>query len=297
MTTKDDAPKITSKVMDVTPDMAEKWLNDHNGLNRPFKNGLAEKYAASMAAGRWRLTPQGIAFDENDELMDGQHRLTGISLSQKTIRMWISWGWPAGSRLVLDDHAKRTPLDVAEISGIRGRFTSKHFSASRLMWTAGLNYAPNLLSNEMLIEFTKKYLPGLDFAVNEVFQGKKERGVTQGGVLAVIAQAYYCDVDKIRLQKFGQVLLDGRSTDPGDDAAQVLRGWLKEDAHRRGPRRDQKTIYRKTQRALYAFIKGERMEKLYEAKEQLFPLSDEGKFSKIKPPAVRLPATKKTKAA
>lgn len=285
---KEETPKISSKIVDVTTDQSEKWLNEHNGLNRPFKAGLAEKYAAIMAAGRWRLTHQGIAFDENDELIDGQHRLAAVSLSQKTTKMWVSFGWPAGSRMVVDDHAKRTPLDVSELTGIKGRFTNKHFSASRIMWTLTLGHSSRLLSNDLLIEFTKKYLPGIDFAVNEVFQGKKERGVTHGAVLAVLAQAFYCDVDKTRLTRFGQILLDGRATDPADDAAQVLRDWLKEDSHRHGAvRRTPEPIYQKTQRALYAFLKGERMIKLYASKEQLFPLPDDGKAIKIKPINVR----------
>lgn len=60
--------------VDVTPEMAAKWL-EGNVLNRPLKQAHVDRLAREMAAGRWRLTHQGIAFDVSGCLIDGQHRL------------------------------------------------------------------------------------------------------------------------------------------------------------------------------------------------------------------------------
>ena len=58
----------------VTPEMAREWLT-HNTHNRPVSRQYVEKYARDMRAGRWHYTNQGIGFDVNGVMTDGQHRL------------------------------------------------------------------------------------------------------------------------------------------------------------------------------------------------------------------------------
>ena len=67
-------------VMEVGPDLAARWL-DGNTHNRPLKQTLVDRFVRDMQAGRWRLTHQGIAFDADGMLIDGQHRLWAIVIS------------------------------------------------------------------------------------------------------------------------------------------------------------------------------------------------------------------------
>ena len=62
----------------VTPEIALKWLNEQNNLNRPMLTQLHEPLTREMVEGRFQVTHQGIGFDENGQLTDGQHRLQGI---------------------------------------------------------------------------------------------------------------------------------------------------------------------------------------------------------------------------
>ena len=50
---------------------------------------MVDSYALDMKRGYWALNHQGICFDEDGTLIDGQHRLAAIVLSGKTIKMYV----------------------------------------------------------------------------------------------------------------------------------------------------------------------------------------------------------------
>ena len=79
---------MQSRWMDVTPAMAEMWLQ-HNFNNRPVSLDTVRAYAREMKRGKWLPNHQGIAFNDRDELNDGQHRLLAIVLSQCTVRLMV----------------------------------------------------------------------------------------------------------------------------------------------------------------------------------------------------------------
>ena len=71
---------IQSTLMDIGPDIASQWL-EGNVRNRRIDQKHVNCLAQEMAAGRWMMTHQGIAFDANGTLIDGQHRLWAIKPS------------------------------------------------------------------------------------------------------------------------------------------------------------------------------------------------------------------------
>jgi len=60
-----------SVVMEVGPELAIKWL-EGNTQNRPIHGGHVQRLAQEILADRWRLTHQGIAFDTEGLLIDGE---------------------------------------------------------------------------------------------------------------------------------------------------------------------------------------------------------------------------------
>lgn len=81
----------TAKWVDVTPVMAKAWL-ENNFRNRPLSEDVVMAYARDMANGQWVPTHQGIAFNDEDDLIDGQHRLHAIVRSGVTVRMMVTFG-------------------------------------------------------------------------------------------------------------------------------------------------------------------------------------------------------------
>jgi hypothetical protein len=79
---------------EIGPDLAAEYLK-RNVSNRVVRKGTVAAYARDMRLGHWIPTHQGIAFNDRDELIDGQHRLHAIIDSGATVRMLVTHGIPA----------------------------------------------------------------------------------------------------------------------------------------------------------------------------------------------------------
>lgn len=129
--------KRKHKILDVTPAMAERWLNA-NTHNRPLRNGHVATLAAAMKAGEWRLTAEPVAFsrpyrdasgkDCPETLINGQHRLFAIVESGVTIPMTVWWGCEPEEFEVIDTGRQRTFGDV--LSTTRGDVSDHTLVAS-----------------------------------------------------------------------------------------------------------------------------------------------------------------------
>lgn len=89
---------VVHRYIDITPDMARRWLQT-NFRNRPVSDDVVKAYARDMANGVWQPTHQGIAFNDRDELIDGQHRLLAIIQAKGgptgSVRMMVTFNLPA----------------------------------------------------------------------------------------------------------------------------------------------------------------------------------------------------------
>ena len=81
---KDTKPKF--EVMDITPDMAKKILAHRNKNNRPLRYTHLEKLSNAIEKDEWKVTHQGLAFDKDGNLIDGQHRLAAVLQTRKTVK-------------------------------------------------------------------------------------------------------------------------------------------------------------------------------------------------------------------
>lgn len=79
-----EAPQqIRFKTEFVTPAMANEWLKRNNPLNRSLNQASIDRYVSEMLNDTWDYTHQAVAFDRDDVLIDGQHRLTALVLAAK----------------------------------------------------------------------------------------------------------------------------------------------------------------------------------------------------------------------
>lgn len=269
---------MKTQIVLVTPEMARKWLEGPMH-NRPLRQSVVDKYAAILAAKKWKLTHQGIAFDDDGRLIDGQHRLFAIWNSGISAQMMVTWGLSPDVQSVIDDGAKRTVIDVARLTRTLTDATGRHAAAARVMLIHGTGFDNDMVTNQVMIDFLKRYWDSISFAVTEVFHGGGVRGVTAAPVVAVVAQAHAAGANQDRLREFGAVLLKGAkddgTVDRRDSAATLLSRWLlNRRANSKGLSIGQGMIYRRTQRALWSFLRGEPLDKLYEAREPLFPLPE-----------------------
>ncbi len=94
--------------MTITPECASDWLENRNlPLNRTLSETIAKRYADTMRAGRWLLTHQGIAFDKDGFVIDGQHRLRAIVLAGVPVELFVIPNCDPATFAVLDSGHKR----------------------------------------------------------------------------------------------------------------------------------------------------------------------------------------------
>lgn len=107
--------KVRVELTMVTPEMAEYFLTTDT-QNRSVRPLLVAKYIREMESG-WDINGSTIVFDEDDHLIDGQHRLLAIIKVGKPQKMLIVYGVKRDMRTTIDTGAKRTASDNLEMAG------------------------------------------------------------------------------------------------------------------------------------------------------------------------------------
>jgi hypothetical protein len=183
---------VISVWIEVTPDMAHRWLKT-NFRNRPVTPDTVLSYARDMALGRWQPTHQGIAFNDRDELIDGQHRLIAVIKCGLTVRMMVTFGLPSEI-----EGAEVTTMDCVD----RGRTRSV---ADQLKIQHGLKDGGKIagiasavahlcvgervrrMSVGQTLDVYRAFEQGVDFVIAH---SSKRQGLRSVGVLAAFAFAY-----------------------------------------------------------------------------------------------------------
>lgn len=109
--------EIISKVVTITPELAEEWLK-RNTHNRPVHKVHLARLIKTMLDGKWKLNGQNIIFDKDDVLIDGQHRLMASVASGVTIRSSVCWGVDRDAFATIDTGDGRTHADTLAVERV-----------------------------------------------------------------------------------------------------------------------------------------------------------------------------------
>ena len=182
---------LRSQWLDVTPEMAKSWLAN-NFRNRPISDDVVAAYARDMSNGVWIPTHQGVAFNDRDELIDGQHRLHAILRSGRTVRMMVTFGLPGkieGKEMTtmdaVDRGRTRSVSDQLKIQhGLKETVAIAAISAA----LGGICYGHR--TRRLSVGQTLEIYRAFEDAVNWVIIHRaKEHGLRSTGVLAAFAFA------------------------------------------------------------------------------------------------------------
>jgi hypothetical protein len=104
-----------------------------------------------MKGGNWSLTGQGISFDVDGNLLDGQHRLAAVVRSGVTISMIVLWDLPENvnkSLKTIDTFDIGRKRALGEQLGINGfMYSSSIASASRILALMVTSFGDRAMSN------------------------------------------------------------------------------------------------------------------------------------------------------
>lgn len=107
---------IDTKVETITPELARKYLRANTDNYRKLSKVTVNRYAKDIREGNWQLNGEGIAFDDNGKLLNGQHRLAAIILAEKPVDMLVIRGVNENVN-IFDSGVNRTILQIANASG------------------------------------------------------------------------------------------------------------------------------------------------------------------------------------
>lgn len=96
----------------ITPEVAASILEKSNTKNRRMRGWWAAAIAAAIRRGEWIVTHQGIAFDSDGNLIDGQHRLKAVVMAGIAVKMFVFTGLCPKSFMAIDVGVKRSTSDT-----------------------------------------------------------------------------------------------------------------------------------------------------------------------------------------
>lgn len=262
---------VTTKVETIGPARAKAYL-EKNTSNRPLRKTRVAKYARAMSSGEWRVTNQGIGFNCDGSLLDGQHRLHAIIEAGVPVRMAVTRGLDRESMFGIDVGATRNVSDIARVAGVNRPITSMMVSTARTM-IDGLNVKysnqASAFTEEQLIEFILTHYEAIDFACSIEF-GK----ISHSAFRAVAARAWYT-VDRAELAEFYEILTSGFFKNKGGEWPIKIREFFLSTKGKTGGQGYRRLLYAKTERALKNFLEGNKFTRLFVADEELFRIPGE----------------------
>ena len=218
---------IKVEFLDVTPAQAREWMVKHNRGNRKMRESTVSSYARDMRNGDWILNHQGLAFNEEGVLVDGQHRLAAVVESGCTVPFMVSTGWPAAEKKrtrLMDTVDRGAARSIADILGLQHQIEHPRFvvMTAACLARACLEKPERLkkVSTSNVLGVLEAFRDGIRFAVAN---RPTSRGLRQAHVLAGLALAYRPHPKEVPM--FLQQLITGAGLE-ADNPILPLRNWL-----------------------------------------------------------------------
>ena len=239
----------------ITPEMATQYLS-RNTKNRSIRRQEVDAYAREIKRGNFVLTHQGIAFDEEGNLIDGQHRLMAIATAGIPVQMVVSRGVPSSAFTVVDRGASRTMRDVVSLGS--GEEGSTHYSMMRNgVMLSAMNQlvmcgyrSMKLTANEML-----RLFEALGEHTDVAFRCGVNKSIGRSQVVSAALAAMHCGVDHEAIEKFFKVFHKSDIHDCEGYNVQAALNWRRQidDAKLQGMAMHNRKLYLGTQNAIWHF--------------------------------------------
>lgn len=237
--------------------------------NRRVDKHNVERLSQDMKEGRYVTTHQGLAFDTNGILADGQHRCEAICKSGVEITIPITFGLPVAAASVIDTQKSRGPGEALRRNGFTSPMGILSFSGAARSMMFGHNMTERRTTNTELTAFCRRHYDALQFATSLFTRGG--RGIRSSAFVGMVARAYY-HVDHNKLREFVGQIYGDTPTDRADPSFK-FREYLESNPGGSGAAR--RSIYRRGENAIRLFLEGRKIHRLFESGDELFPLPEE----------------------
>lgn len=151
---------IVVEVVEITPETAAQWLKA-NRLNRPVRRSVWENYSQQIAEGKWKVNGQAIIIADNEDILDGQHRLLAVIDAGKPIKSLVVYGIKPEAFATIDTGAVRTPADALYLHFNEHPVMTVKAAATAAQWCARLErgtvLAHKRMSNADIIDYVSTH--------------------------------------------------------------------------------------------------------------------------------------------
>lgn len=250
--------------MEITPKMSEIWLSTSNG-NPRWKTGKTvdrfkvEKIENDIRNVKWNPANNSIAFDENNCLVDGHHRLTAIKNSGISVKSLVVFGISNSGLQHIDENDTRR---VHQRIGVDSQIVS---AANYHFWLLGERNRAK--TSEVVSEWIAQH-PLIYTARDICIKGAKHAIAKKSFVVHGTMCALECGVEADRLYQFMSAVNSGFSTSAFESPAIVLRNMLLKSY--RAERGTGILLDYATQAAIHDYIDGVQRKRAYTEKSGVY---------------------------
>jgi hypothetical protein len=217
----------------LTPEAAALLLKNHNFKNRGIKKHQKYFLQRQIEGDTFVYNGETIIVGDNNQILNGQHRLTACVASGKAIEVLMVFGVPEAAFVTLDQCARRNGSDVLSIEGHRNccilagtlrqidNYYKDSIGKARGAGPAGEEGRGD---NSFALKLLERY-PG----VHESVAAMRAIRITPPSVACAL-HYLFSQVDADQAREFCEVVLNGYKPDtaygPTGRAAGMLREWL-----------------------------------------------------------------------
>lgn len=255
-----------SETMTVTPDLAERWLRERNKRNRVMSKAKVSSYARDIASGNWHQTHQNsIAFYNDGNLADGQHRLAAIVESNTSLDLVVWWGLSDKSAFGIDAHKMRKTADQIKIAGMGEWIGANEIACARMM--PGARTSNRIYTPQEIVDFCNEHEYAIRFSIDHL----KSR-IGGAPIRAAVAVAVYHE-NEYDLRQWCNIMDSGIGTSSASRTVLTLRDRILRDRGlKSGAEVVREYLLRVAMRSIKGFCEGEVLTKIYEPKERIYTL-------------------------
>ena len=203
---------------EITPALAGRWLE--NNRNRNASKSTAYFYGDQMSHGQWHPTHQGVAFDREGLMRDGQHGMKGVVESGTTQEMLVTLNISDEAVMVVDIQNKRTEADALTMMGVED-VNNKTLAIIKRIIVGGRDRQSVRISRDDMIKLCLEWKEPIMFA-RPLWNSSK---YCNAALSAVVARAWFTE-DRAKLERFMEVFKSGESRCPEEDTIIRLRDWF-----------------------------------------------------------------------
>lgn len=251
----------------ITPAMAASFLENNSRDNRHLNMNDVRKYARDIKNGKFFCTHQGIAFDEDGNLIDGQHRLEAIKLADRPVDMLVTRNLPHDVIQFLDHGRTRSIADTMTVTNpgtdaaARARRNHRLVAAMRMLayCNDGQRASYSVSDTQRMFDkFNDEVVVMVD-----IIPGNNT-GCGRAEVLSAATAAMHCGVTKDQISAFFRAFSMKDMSGCVDYNVNAAIAWRSRiESIRMGSSfMSKKKIYLGTQNAIYHFVNNTGVDKI-----------------------------------